>query len=66
MLVGVAMAMGLGSCEGGVVRIEGSAGRGEGRGNGAVLDTEHVLVGSHRAGDLDELNEEQHANPGKL
>lgn len=53
----------------GVGRVEGSAGRGEGRGKAAgrgVVHADHVLVGGHGPRHLDELNEEQHEDPGEL
>ena len=55
-----------GDGDGGVVRVEGRAGRGEGRGGVSVVDAVHVLVGGHGAGDLDELNSEEHGHPGEL
>ncbi len=46
-------------------RAGGGERAGEG-GRGAGVDAEHVLVGGHCAGDLDELHEEQHGHPGEL
>ncbi|KAH8902497.1 hypothetical protein BR93DRAFT_239672 [Coniochaeta sp. PMI_546] len=48
---------------------EGGAGACEGTVEGCgtvVVYAEHVLVGCHAAGNLDELHEEEHAYPGQL
>ena len=49
-----------------MVRVEGGAGGGEGGRSVGVVDAVHVLVGGHGARDLDELHEEEHADPGEL
>ena len=50
-------------------RVERSASGGEGAvegGGGIVVDPVDVLVGGHRARDLDELDKEEHGDPGEL
>lgn len=49
--------------------VEGGAGGGEGAvegGGRVIVDAVHVFVRGHRARDLDELDKEEHGDPGKL
>lgn len=49
-----------------VERSAGGCESGGERGRGTGVDAEHVFVGGHGTGNLDELDEEEHGDPGEL